>query len=449
MARASRRLARVARGTGARMSVTRSTRYLRTLATHPLLANSTALIALRATNLLARLALLFTIAHAVPPAAFGLVVFALSVTEIGKVAADFGMDTLSIREFAAERPPGEHARFAAALAAAKLVFGLVTYAVLAVWFVWKGPREQAELGLIVGATALTALLISFSVDWFQARLRVARILVPVAVLNTFSALLAVLLVPHLHDLRLQAALFPLLEVISGLTLLVWLRREDLLAPPYFAWSRVLPLAGDSLPIAATGLLIMFYSRLDVLVLSSRLGPAEVGHYGIAYRLTEPVQIAAAAFGLSVFSRFAAWFRDPAGRSLRRTALRYVLATLAYGVACALVLALLAPPVIRRFFADYVPAIPVLRVLAAGLVFRSLNATLAAVLQGAGRFRLLTGLAAWNLAAVFGTLTLFVGRWGAPGAALALLTVEGLNTVLQCGLILHVLARHERSLAGES
>jgi O-antigen/teichoic acid export membrane protein len=420
---------------------------LRTLATHPLLTNSTALIALRATNLLARLALLFTIAHVVPPAAFGLVVFALSVTEIGKVAADFGMDTLAIREFAADTGRESHARFAASLAAAKVVFGAVVYAVLAAWFTWKGPREQAQVGLIIGTTALTALLISYSIDWFQARLRIARVFVPVALLNTLFAAAAVLLVPRLHDLRLQAALFPALELVSGLVLLVWLGREELLAPPLFAFGRVRALVAQSLPIAMTGLLIMFYSRLDVLVLSSRLGPAQVGHYGIAYRLTEPVQIAAAAFGLSVFSRFSGWFRDPARLSLRRPALRYVLATLAYGAVCALALGLLAPPVIRRFFADYVPAIPVLRVLAAGLVFRSVNATLAAILQGAGRFRLLTGIATWNLAAVFGMLTLFVGRFGAPGAALALLTVEGLNTVIQLVLVSRVLAQHERTASG--
>lgn len=429
------------------MSARTPVEHVRFLATHPLFTNSTALIALRATNLLARLALLFAIAHVVPPATFGLVVFALSVTEIAKVAADFGMDTLAIREYAAETGRETHARFAAALAAGKLLFGLVVYALLAGWFVWKGPREQAAIGLLVGATVPTALLISYSLDWFQARLRIGRVFVPVAALNSLFAIAAVLLVPRLHDLRLQAALFPALELASGLVLLLWLRREDLLGRPLLAFARVLPLAAQALPIAATGLLIMFYSRLDVLVLSSRLGPAEVGHYGIAYRLTEPVQIAAAAFGLSVFSRFAGWFRDPARRSLRRPALRYGLATLAYGVGCALVLGLLAPPVLHRWFADYVPAVPVLRVLAAGLVFRSLNATLAAILQGSGRFRLLTGIAAWNLLAVFGTLTLFVGRFGAPGAALALLVVEGLNTLIQLVLVARVLAEHERTSPG--
>ena len=419
---------------------------VRGLLGRPLLANSTALVALRATNLLARLAVLFAIAHGVPPAAFGLVVFALAVAEIGKVAADFGMDTLAIREYAADAPPGDpgaHARFASALAAGKLLFGGLVYAGLAAWFVWKGPREQAELGLIAGATAVTALLISYSLDWYQARLRIARVFVPVALTNVLLALGAVLIVPRLPDLRLQVALFPALELASGLVLLLWLRREALLAPPWVAFGRVPGLLAACLPIAVTNVVIMLYSRLDVLVLSSKLDSAAVGHYGIAFRLTEPIQIAAAAFALSVFSRFAAWFRDPAA-PVRAPARRYLLATLGYGTMAALALGLLAPPVFRRYFAEYVPAIPVLRILAATLVFRSLNATLAGIIQGAGRFRLLTGIALWNLVLVFTLLSWFVARFHAPGAALALLAGEGLNTVIQLVVVTRLIAQHERT-----
>jgi len=416
---------------------------------HPLLTNSTALVALRATNLLGRLALLFAIAHSTTPSVFGVVVFVLSLAEIGKVAADFGMDTLAIREFAGDAPPSGSSRFAAALAAGKVVFGVITYAALALWLAWTGPPERLPAGLVVATLVWTSLLIGFSLDWFQARLRVSRVLVPVSLLNAVLAVLAVLAVPHLPDLRLQVALLPLLELASGLALLQGLRREGLLASPLLEWSRVPALVAESLPLAVTGVLIMIYSRLDVLVLSSRLPAAEVGHYGVAFRLTEPVQIAAAAFGLSVFSRFSARFRDPSVRSLWGPAFKLVMGTLAYGAACAVALGLLAPPLLLRFFPDYLPAIPVLQVLAAGLVFRSMNATLAAVLLGAGRFRLLTGLAAWNLAAVFGMLTLLVGRFGAQGAAFALLAVEALNTLIQFGLVARELARHERSAARAS
>ena len=418
---------------------------LRALLDRPVLANSAALVALRATNLLARLLLLFAIAHQVPPAIFGLVVFALSVAEIGKVVADFGMDTLAIREYAAEPSSSSHARFAASLAAAKLVFGAGVYAALAAWFAWTATREQAGLGIIVGATALTSLLVNFSLDFYQGRLRVARVLPPVLVSNAALTLVALLAVPRLHDLRAQAALFPAIEAVTGLVLLAWLRREDLLARPWLAFERVPDLVRHSLPIAATGIVIMIYSRLDVLVLSSRLDSRAVGHYGMAFRLTEPFQLAAAAFGLSVFSRFSTWFHAPHAGALRGSARRYLAATLGYGLATALALNLLAPPVIERLLPDYVPGLPVLRILSAALVFRSLNATLAGIIQGAGRFRLLTGIALWNLALVFALLCWLVDRYQAPGAALALLAAEAVNTAIQLGVVVRIVSEHERSV----
>lgn len=419
---------------------------LRMLRERPLLANTAALVAMRATNLAARLALLFLLARHVDPASFGLVVFALSVAEIAKVVADFGMDTLAIREYAIERPPGHWTRFAASLAGAKLVFGLVVYAALAGWLLATRSRAQAELGLVVGLTALTALAINFAIDWYQARLRVGRVIVPVVASNVALVALAALLVPRLPGLHVLAALFPAFELVNGLVLLAALRAEGLVGRPAIAFDRLGDLVRGALPIAATGVLIMVYSRLDVLVLSSRLDAAAVGLYGVAFRLTEPVQMAAAAFGLSVLSRFAAWFHAPAGVSLRAAALRYALFTLAVGAAAAAVLAIAAPPLVARFLPAYADAGPILRVLAASLVFRSLNATLAGILQGAGRFRLLTGIALWNVAATWACLQWFVPREGALGAALALLSVEGVNSLLQAGMVARVVAAHGRSQA---
>jgi O-antigen/teichoic acid export membrane protein len=160
---------------------------------------------------------------------------------------------------------------------------------------------------------------------------------------------------------------------------------------------------------------------------------------MAFRFTEPVQMAAAAFGLTVFSRFAAWFQQPSAEALGSAARRYVGYTLAYGLTAAGALAWLAPPLIARFLPAYLPAVPALRILAAALVFRSLNATLAGILQGAGRFQLLGGIALWNLCWMWLCLRLLVPSLGAIGAALAVLIVEGVNSVIQGVLVARVVS----------
>ena len=409
---------------------------LRSLAKSPLFGNMVALVGLRATNLAARLVLLFLIARELPPAEFGLIVFALSVAEIAKVLADFGLDTLAIRTYA---PPADHARFAAALAGAKVAFGILTYAGLALWFALARPPEQAVIGWIVGLTIFTGLLAGYSIDWFQARLRVGRVLAPVVIANLVLALAAIVLVPRLTDLRAQAALFPLFEGVIALLLWVVFQGERVTRGWAIAFEQVPELVRAALPIAATAIVIMVYSRLDVLMLSSRLGAEAVGHYGVAFRFTEPVQMAAAAFGLSVFSRFSAWFQHPSSETLRSAAGRYVGYTLAYGLTAAALLALLAQPLIARFLPDYLPAVPVLRILAAALVFRSLNATLAGILQGAGQFRALGGMALWNLCWMWIWLRLLVPGLGAAGAALAVLIVEGVNSLIQGFMVARVVS----------
>jgi O-antigen/teichoic acid export membrane protein/GT2 family glycosyltransferase len=412
----------------------------------PVLANTGGLVALRATHLASRLLLLLVIAGQSDPHAFGRVIFALSVAEIGKVLADFGMDALAIREYAAERAPETHARFAASLAAAKLLLGGVVYLALGTYWSLSPSREQAALGWIFATTVVTALTVNFSLDFFQARLRVGRVLRPALLVTTGVTLAAALLLPRIADLRLQVAFFPLIEAITALVLLARLRDEGLVSRPVLAFGAVLHLIRRSLPIALTAFLIMTYSRLDVLVLSSRLDAAAVGYYGIAFRLSEPFQMAAAAFGLSVFSRFSTWFQAAGATSLRGPALRYVLGTLGYGVVTAVVLALLVPPVIERFFPGYAPAIPILRILAAALVFRTLNATLAGVISGAGHFGWLTGIAAWNLVFFFALLHGLVGRWQMAGAALALLIGEAVNSVLQLALVTRIVSPSRRSPA---
>ncbi len=419
---------------------------LQALLARPVLANSVALILLRATNLAARLVLLFVLARLVTPEEFGLVVFALSIVEIAKVLSDFGLDTLAIREYALEQEASFRVRFAASLAAAKLLLGLGVYAVLAGYFMLTRSHAQAELGLVLGLSVLTALLTNFSLDYFQGRLRVLRVLPRVLVLNLVLTLAAVLVLPRIPALNAKVLCFSVIEAATGFALLLALRREGLLSAPTLAFGEIAQLLRRSVPIALTAIVIMVYSRMDVLVLSSRLGETAVGYYGIAFRMTEPFQIAAAAFGLSVFSRFSAMFHSEKDAALRPVAARYIVSTLGYGAVTALALGVLAPPLVAYALPAYASAIPILRILAGALVFRTLNATLAGILQGSGRFRLLTGFALWNLLLTYGLLVVLVPRFGASGAAWAVLIGEAVNSLLQLALVARTISARERTVA---
>jgi len=415
----------------------------RGLARRPVLANTGALVVLRGSNLAVRLGLLFLIARQLPPEQFGHLVLALSIVEVAKVLADFGMDTLAIREYAVQRGHEAQATFAASFATLRAFWALIVQAGVIGWFALTQPSAVFGVGLVLSFTVWTALLQGFSLDWFQGRLRVARALAPALAVNAACGLAAAALLAHLPGLREKAACLPILELCAGLVMLFVLRRDPdwAFGRPSRRVARALALGG--VPIVVTGMLIMVYSRLDVFVMAGRLPAVDVGRYGIAYRFTEPFQIAAAVFGLSVYSRFVSFLQPGAGHA-RTAALRYAAGTLAYGATAALALATLAPPLITRFLPAYSGAIPPLRILAASLLFRSLNATLAGIIQAAGRFRGLAALAGWNLVLVFGLLTWLVPRLGMPGAPLALLIGEGVNSLIQVAWVARIVSAHERT-----
>lgn len=403
--------------------------------------NGIALVVLRAGNLATRLVLLFVLARDLPTPTFGAIVLALSVAEVGKVVADFGMDTIAIREYASSRAP-HPGRFASTLALGKWIGGGVTFAVLALGWAWNGMASDPWLGIALALTVPTSLLTNHALDWFQARLCIAPLVVPVVIVNVIAIAFAWCVVPHLQGPHPAALCFPAFELAIGLVLAILFARER--GGDRFEWPRARELRAlvrQAWPVGITAIFIMVYSRLDVIVLARLLPPETVAHYGMAFRITEPFQIVAAAFGLSVLSRFAAAFAEP--RPVAATALRHIAVLLAYGVGVGGALMWLAPPLVLRLLPDYEPALPVLRVLAATLAVRSLNAALAGILQGAGRFRLLTGFAFWNLAVIGALLHILVGTHGVVGAALALLLGEILNSLAQGVAVFMTVRAHDR------
>src|SRR5262249_49514543 len=184
--------------------------------------------------------------------------------------------------FALSRPAEETATFAASFGLCRLVLGVLVQAGVLGWFALTQPAEMFTLGAVLSVSVWTSLLQGFSLDWFQGRLRVARVVGPVLATNVLGGLAAAFAVTRLTGIERQAACLPALELVVGGVLFAALargEREWSLGRPRRAVARALLLG--SIPVATSALLIMLYSRLDVFVLASHLPAVEVGRYGIA------------------------------------------------------------------------------------------------------------------------------------------------------------------------
>lgn len=241
------------------------------------------------------------------------------------------------------------------------------------------------------------------------------ILVAVAIAATFS-----------RDLVMIGAAY-----VGGafLVTLLWFFHTARIERPRVELARTAEFIRGSYHYGLTKLLYELCGRLDVLVLALLQGRSEVGllvaadkisHLGskaglVATRALQPMM-------------FAQSHADP--DSYRRNAKLMLRATSAVAVLGCLILALLADWIIVFVFGDvFLPAGPVLVILAASLVFRLLGLALETILSASGEHARRNGSLFTAVLATSGLSFALIPVLGAAGAAVARLGADGTYTAL--------------------
>ena len=397
----------------------------------PLFTNSFAIVVVRGTTMATRLLVLFLIARHVEPKIFGVISFVLAIVEISKCLADFGADTIAVREFAV-RTQGEQKDFARILSVTKRVtISIVSALYLLLCIVLL--QYDLVLCSILGILIATGLWGNIYFDYFQAQLKVKLVVLPTVISSFITIILSFGLLYLNAPIVAIIAVLPIFDGINAWILSRYFRRELGANRRHVSLAEVLQLLKKCLPVAGTLIISILYTRLDVLVLSAFLTAEALGYYGVAFRITEPFLMIAGAFSASSYSYLSVAVAN--GRAdIPSVVKKYGMSVVAYGAGSCLVLALLAPIIIRWALPGYVAAIPILLVLASALLFRVANGYLTSVIHAYGRFFWITRAAALNLMVIGGLLLFFVPTMGAVGAALSLLVGEIINTFVQAVMV---------------
>jgi O-antigen/teichoic acid export membrane protein len=178
------------------------------------------------------------------------------------------------------------------------------------------------------------------------------------------------------------------------------------------------------PFAALAILASVYWRLDVLLLQRLRGAAEVGIYSASYRLMFLLTLIPESFMNAAYPNLARrWKEDRAafGRLAER-ALRYLVALALPAAAGAFVLA--RPVVLLIYEADFARSVQVFAILIFAVVPIYLNNVYYRALFAAERQLRSILILVVNIAAFAVAGLLLIPRWGAPGAAAALLISLG-------------------------
>lgn len=391
-------------------------------------------------------------ARALEPADLGALFFALAWASALGGSASLGLSAAAGRRIAELRSRGEEgaarraARTAAALA---LATGAAAAAVLAfaapfLAGILGGDRGQdASLVWILRAVAPVALVlpvglaaVGISRGFGRAS---GRSLIRDGGGGAFRAAavgVAVVLGFRVAGVALAFAL----AVVAAETLFVlwcvrrgWLRRAG---GEGRRGDRVL--IGKLRPFALLELLNQVRQWMDILVLGALAAPAAVGFFGIARSVSRALDMTfrAPAHAFLPSATEAAQRGDEAlfGRVYRRTRLiGLALLWPPLGV-CLLVPEL---PVLLLAGAEYVPAAPLLRLLALAVLLDALVAFMDLALVARGRERTVAWLQSLSLVLTLGALLVMVPARGAEGAALALVAMELLRgTALAVLLVRH-------------
>ena len=409
-----------------------------------LISNTLAAIVLRGSVMATQLGIVLLPTLFVEVGTFGAIAFVISIVELFKTFADFGVDTLATREFARITDAQPHHtgvlhQFAQRVMSQKLICATIGYVAVLLFYGFTQPANQFVLGALGGLLIFTGLWAGLPLSFFQAKLRTHEIALPIVLVNLGMFGLTALILIWQPVAQLALASLLLTEVISGV--LLWRVMRKAIGPslathvPSFALFGGLSLLQMALPIGITASIIALYGQISAVALKTWFGDVATGNYLFAERLTQPPLLIAGAFAYSVFSRLSALIaNDTDAATLKYNILRYISISAVFGVFCALLISQLGMLIVPVVMPNFVTAVPVLQLMAIVLGLRILNSCLTRVIHAYGHFNWTMWGSLLNLIVVIVLTPIGILRAGSIGVASALMISEVVNFIVQAWLV---------------
>jgi O-antigen/teichoic acid export membrane protein len=394
-------------------------------------------VASQALSSLINLAGMMLLGNYLSASGYGQYAFYYALIPLLASVADLGAGVVVTRE--ASRDPLAAGRLLGEGIVLRLVVALALFAIAGVTSAVALAPADALLVMIV--TAAAVLEFGQDVSIWMARARERLDLEAVLLLVSQTAWIAGIAL----GVALHATLpFLLATAVGAFLLRTWVGARMLsrlgLRPSFStAPARLLRLAAEGWPIAASLLLVVLYGRVGVFVLKGLSTDAEVACFNVAYMLSQPFGFLGSALAVAVFPAFARLGGRASAelsRALRAASKYQLVVSLPLAAGIFLVADRLVPLLFHEQ-GGYARAASALGVTALALPFVFLNLQSRYLLAAVGRQRVyLLGVTCGLLVNVLGCL-LTVPAHGVGGAAWTFVVAEMLVFVACHG----ALARH--------
>ena len=362
----------------------------------------------------------FMIARVVGPEEFAVVRTVEATLNVLLVAASCGMPLLAVTTIAGLADEQAQGRMLGSLVTLAVLGGLATAALASLASGVLAPTPAAYLRIMAWVLPLSAASRT-TLNYFQGRQLVQRVAGLTVTLSLISLVVVVGAVVTAGLSGWVAGRY--LTEIVFLALLLWSVGSTLTFRGEIPGGHGVPsLLRTGSGIAASLLIrtAMDHTGLYLLIFSASPG-ATIGYFGLSSLVLLALSVVPASIASIALPRMVARIRNPG--ALRALVRRVGTGTIALALLMAGTTAVLASPAIDLLLPTYRPAVPILLVLLVAVPFRAATALAGVVLVASNR----VGTTVWiNLLALAATVIAGLpatSRWGAAGAAGAVVAGE--------------------------
>lgn len=354
---------------------------------------------------------------------FGLINYALALIAMFTAASTLGMEQLAVREIIKDEKKagvwlGTVIGFRVITTIVCLLLCIVTTCFL------RGIHDRATLLVSILASGTILQSLESGELLFQARTQMRRLIIPRLVLFTFINIIKITLIIKGCSVVYFASLTSV-ELTSGgvLTLsmlIIALGKENKLKIDF---QQGIHLISKSWPLALSGLSIVVYMRVGMVILGSLLGDKALGIYAAAIRVPESINfmpmILASSMLPSLLKKQLVSIEE-----YNKGLLKYFRVNVLISLLVCIPLSLGAPLIIHFLYKNaYASAAPVMAVYVWSLLFIFLGVARSQCLINEHRTRISMLFSVSGLAINIACNYILIPKWGIMGAAFATLLAQ--------------------------
>lgn len=226
------------------------------------------------------------LARYVGPEKFGIYSYALAFAALFASVASMGMDNIVVRELV-NSPPDRNQILGTALLL-RLGGGVIAL-ILALGAILSVRPHDSLTQWLVGIIAASTIFQAFDIVdyWYQSRIQArSPVIARDAALLLFAMIKIALIVTGASLVALATASAAELALVAVALATVYRLSGERLRAWSASWAQAKRLLSQSWPLALSGIAIMIYLKIDLVMLGEMLGNDAVGQYSAATRLSE-------------------------------------------------------------------------------------------------------------------------------------------------------------------